>query len=86
MNQALTVGTGIRWQSDIYTYVKRTNSFKSEQGSYGIVDLMARYKINENLTANLNINNLFNEKYHLTTLNSYYGAPTNFQVGVKYNW
>ena len=86
LNQALTVGTGIRWQSDIYTYVKRTNSFKSEQGSYGIFDLMARYKINENLTANLNINNLFNEKYHLTTLNSYYGAPTNVQVGVKYNW
>ena len=86
LNQALTVGTGIRWQSDIYTYIKRTNSFKSEQGSYGIVDLMARYKINENLTANLNINNLFNEKYHLTTLNSYYGAPTNVQVGVKYNW
>ncbi|OTG78440.1 TonB-dependent siderophore receptor [Acinetobacter sp. ANC 5054] len=86
LDEALTIGAGIRWQSDIYTYVKRTNSFKSEQGSYGIVDLMARYKINENLTANLNINNLLNEKYHLSTLNSYYGAPTNFQVGVKYNW
>jgi outer membrane receptor for ferric coprogen and ferric-rhodotorulic acid len=86
LDEALTIGAGIRWQSDIYTYVTRTNSFKSEQGSYGIVDLMARYKINENLTANLNINNLLNEKYHLSTLNSYYGAPANFQVGVKYNW
>jgi outer membrane receptor for ferric coprogen and ferric-rhodotorulic acid len=86
LDEALTIGAGIRWQSDIYTYVTRTNSFKSEQGSYGIVDLMARYKINENLTANLNVNNLLNEKYHLSTLNSYYGAPANFQVGVKYNW
>lgn len=86
LDKALTVGGGVRWQSDIYSYVTRTNSFKSEQGSYGIVDLMARYKINENLTANLNINNLLNEKYHLSTLNSYYGAPANFQVGVKYNW
>lgn len=86
LDEALTIGGGIRWQSDSYTYVTRTSTFKSEQDSFGIVDLMARYKINTNLTANLNINNLFNEKYHLSTLNSYYGAPTNFQVGVKYNW
>ncbi len=86
LDKALTVGAGIRWQSDIYTYITRTDSFKSEQGSYGIVDLMARYKFNENLTANLNVNNLLNEKYHLSTLNSYYGAPTNFQVGIKYSW
>lgn len=85
-DEALTVGAGINWQSNIYTYVTRTHSFKSEQGSYGILDLMARYKINQHLTANLNINNLFNKKYHLSALNSYYGAPTNLQVMVKYSW
>lgn len=85
-DQALTIGTGIRWQSDTYAYVTRTNKFKSEQENYTVVDLMARYKINENLTANLNVNNLFDEKYHLSTLNSYYGEPTNFRVGLKYDW
>jgi len=64
----------------------RTNKFKSEQESFAVVDLMARYQINKNLTANLNVNNLFNEKYHLSTLNSYYGAPANFRVGLKYDW
>lgn len=85
-DKALTVGAGMRWQSDTYTYVTRTHKFKSEQENYAIVDLMARYKINENLTANLNVNNLFDEKYHLSTLNSYYGEPTNFQLGVRYSW
>ena len=47
---------------------------------------MARYKVNNNLMLNFNVNNLFNEKYHLGTTNSYYGAPTNFRVGVKYEW
>lgn len=47
---------------------------------------MARYKMTNNLTANLNVNNIFDKKYYLTTGNSYYGAPTNFRVGLKYDW
>ena len=64
--------------------VTATGRFTQE--SYALVDLMARYKVNNNLMLNFNVNNLFNEKYHLGTTNSYYGAPTNFRVGVKYEW
>lgn len=86
LDEALTIGGGIRWQSEIYekNAVSATGRFTQE--SYALVDLMARYKVNNNLMLNFNLNNLFNEKYHLATTNSYYGAPTNFRVGVKYEW
>lgn len=85
LNEALTIGGGIRWQSAIYNHII-PNDQKFEQDSYALVDLMARYKVSEQLTTHLNINNLFNEKYYLTAGNSYYGAPINFNVGVKYQW
>lgn len=85
-DKALTIGGGLRWQSDIYSDITLPVKTRFTQNSYTLVDLMARYKINENLLLNLNINNLFNEKYHLATTNSYYGAPTNFRVGLKYEW
>ena len=85
-DQALTIGGGLRWQSDIYSDITLPVKTRFTQDSYTLIDLMARYKINKNLLLNLNINNLFNEKYHLATTNSYYGAPTNFRVGLKYDW
>ncbi|MNZ01079.1 Ferric-pseudobactin BN7/BN8 receptor precursor [compost metagenome] len=85
LDEALTVGGGLRWQSEIYQD-GGPNGARFTQDSYALVDLMARYKINENLLVNFNLNNLFNEKYHLSTTNSYYGAPTNFRVGLKYDW
>ncbi|MEG1156332.1 MAG: TonB-dependent siderophore receptor, partial [Acinetobacter sp.] len=85
LDEALTVGGGLRWQSEIYQDNVPTKT-RFTQDSYALVDLMARYKINENLLVNFNLNNLFNEKYHLSTTNSYYGAPTNFRVGLKYDW
>ena len=85
LDEALTVGGGLRWQSEIYQD-GGPNSARFTQDSYALVDLMARYKINENLLVNFNLNNLFNEKYHLSTTNSYYGAPTHFRVGLKYDW
>lgn len=87
LNEALTIGGSLRWQSKIYSDETRPNFVDTfTQNSYTLVDLMARYKINDNLLLNFNLNNLFNEKYHLATTNSYYGAPTNFRVAVKYNW
>ncbi|UTO21044.1 MULTISPECIES: TonB-dependent siderophore receptor [Acinetobacter] len=85
LDEALTIGGGLRWQSEIYQD-GGPNGARFTQDSYALVDLMARYKINENLLVNFNLNNLFNEKYHLATTNSYYGAPTNFRVGLKYDW
>ncbi|RPE30197.1 outer membrane receptor for ferric coprogen and ferric-rhodotorulic acid [Acinetobacter sp. BIGb0102] len=85
LDEAITVGGGVRWQSEIYQ-TGGPNGARFTQDSYALVDLMARYKVNDQLVVNFNLNNLFNEKYHLATTNSYYGAPTNFRVGLKYDW
>ena len=81
LDEAITIGGGIRWQNEIHSADR-----KFTQSEYSVVDLMARYKITNNLTTNLNLNNLFDKKYYLTTGNSYYGAPINFRVGLKYDW
>ncbi|AOA59941.1 TonB-dependent siderophore receptor [Acinetobacter larvae] len=85
-DDALTIGAGVRWQSQIYNDNQGPFKTRFTQGSYALVDLMARYKVSDSLVLNLNVNNLFNEKYYLTAGNSYYGAPTNFNVALKYNW
>lgn len=86
-NEAITVGGGIRWQSEIFSdNVGPKGDQRFTQKQYSIVDVMARYKMSENLSTTLNINNLFDKKYYLTTNNSYYGAPLNFRVGLKYDW
>ena len=86
-NEAITVGGGIRWQSEIFSdNVGPKGDQRFTQKQYSIVDVMARYKMSENLSTTVNINNLFDKKYYLTTNNSYYGAPLNFRVGLKYDW
>jgi outer membrane receptor for ferric coprogen and ferric-rhodotorulic acid len=78
----LTLGGGLSWQSktsyDLHTYT---------QDPYTLVNLMARYDISENLSASVNLNNLFDEKY-FTSTSTYgtYGAPRNLMTGLKYSF
>lgn len=78
----LTVGGGVNWQSktsyDLHTYT---------QEPYTLVNLMARYDISENLSASVNLNNLFDKEY-FTSASSYgsYGAPRNLMTGLKYTF
>ena len=78
----LTLGGGLSWQSktsyDLHTYT---------QDPYTLVSLMARYDISENLSASVNLNNLFDEKYFTSTSNyGTYGAPRNLMTGLKYSF
>lgn len=64
---AVSIGGGVNWQSN--TYVLASNAPvganpKIEQGSYALVNLMAKYKINKDFSAQLNINNVFDEGYY----------------------
>ncbi|MDR0281130.1 MAG: TonB-dependent receptor [Paucimonas sp.] len=78
----LTVGGGVNWQSkvgnDLHTFT---------QGSYAVTNLMARYQINRNLSATLNLDNLFDRKY-LSMAGSYgtYGTPRNVMAGFRYEF
>lgn len=83
IGNGLTVGGGVRWQSDIYSDEQGPDGVRLTQKAYSVVDLVARYEISENLSATFNVYNLFDKSYYLTSdANSYYGTPRNLRVGL----
>ena len=76
-----SVGGSLYHQSKVYLG-------RVEQGAYNLVDLNANYQINQNLSAQLNLNNVFDKNYYSAIYNSnlgnYYGEPRNFAVTLRY--
>lgn len=71
----LTVGGAVNWQSDIHELSNRptgervgnrlvTERAKITQQAYAVVNLMSRYQFDEQVSASININNLFDKKYY----------------------
>lgn len=86
----LTIGGGIDWQSRAYstTYAWMIDKdFYYEQKAYALVNLMARYQVNERLSISTNLNNLFDKKYFSSVTDwwysGFYGAPRNFAVTLQ---
>ncbi|MDF3203238.1 TonB-dependent siderophore receptor [Pseudomonas sp. 1912-s] len=88
----LTVGGGVRWQSvgwqDIYN-TPHGGYEEFSQEAYWLVDLMTRYQITKNVSATLNVNNLFDKSYY-TNIGFYnsaaYGEPRNFMVTTRWDF
>lgn len=59
----ITVGGGVNWQSSTYINAENPKEVieKVEQGDYALVNLMARYQITKDFSAQLNINNVFDK-------------------------
>ncbi|ENO90664.1 TonB-dependent siderophore receptor [Thauera linaloolentis] len=86
--QGLTIGGGARWISKTSADYASLSS-KTRQDDYVVVDLMARYRINQHLSAMLNISNLFDKKYYTglgQTGFSFYGQPRNLTLGARYDF
>ncbi len=94
--QNLKIGASINWQDDIYREqgkitvgAKTGQNAITRQESYALINLMTQYKINKNLEATLNINNITNKKY-LTSLyyknQSFYGAPRSAYLTLKWTY
>lgn len=88
--QGLTVGAAARWQSQ--TSVQR-GSARLSQDAYWLLDLMARYQINNKLSLNANLNNVLDKKYFagLTNFNSQglfytWGAPRSLSASLRYEF
>lgn len=74
--QRWTVGGGINWQSSFWNAAQRptgaltatgapvTVTSRIDQGAVVIGSLMASYRINDHLTASVNVNNLLNKHYY----------------------
>ncbi|WP_341644820.1 TonB-dependent siderophore receptor [Thauera sp. SDU_THAU2] len=88
--RGLTVGAATRWQSEIS--VQRGNA-RLAQDAYWLLDLMARYQVDDKLSISANINNALDEKYFagVTNFNAQglfytWGAPRSFNVSMRYDF
>ncbi len=88
----LTVGGGARWQGNSWQRVynnPRSEWEKFSQEDYWLVDLMARYQITDDLSASVNVNNLFDKTYY-TNIGFYtsasYGDPRNLMFSTRWNF
>lgn len=80
------VGGAVRWQGDIYKENAGPNGEAARQGSYVVVDLMARQQLSPALTASLNVNNLLDRKYYSTFIynGGFYGSPRSAELKLQY--
>ncbi|WP_323669503.1 TonB-dependent siderophore receptor [Aliarcobacter butzleri] len=78
-------GVGLNYKSKVYT---GSGATKITQDAFITTDLMAGYKINKSLDLQLNINNVFDEKYYegIGVNSMVYGDPRNFTLGMKYTF
>lgn len=89
--RGLTVGGGVNWESSNYTMATNPagNLERVEQSSFALVSLMARYEFNPALSLQLNIDNLFDEKFY-SQIGFYdqlaYGPPRNVSLLLRYNF
>lgn len=87
MWDAVKVGSSIRWQDDIYG-----QAVNVKQSAYTLIDLMAQYQINPQLSATFNVNNVTNEKYWQSLYwaglfgQAYYGAPREFKASLSWSF
>lgn len=88
----LTIGGGARWQGKSWQRVynnPRGEWEKFSQDDYWLVDVMARYQITDDLSASVNINNLFDKSYY-TNIGFYtsasYGDPRNLMFSTRWDF
>lgn len=87
----LTLGGGVNWQSEISQNwggapSNAYNGGTIVQKSYYLASAFANYKFSDELSASLNINNLFDEKYYLNVgfyNGVYWGEPRNVTFSVR---
>lgn len=92
--EKLRVGGNVYWQSRMYNDVALTDgSYRIEQGSYAVTDLMAGYEVNKHLDLQLNANNVFDRTYYSAIgydvtwgSTDTYGAPRNYMLTAKYSF
>ena len=87
---ALSVGGGVNWEGRTYTVDPSAPAGTNgliEQSPFSVVNLMARYEITRQLSAQLNINNAFDRK-HFGMFSAYgaitYAAPRSTTLTLKY--
>ncbi|MFF7065654.1 TonB-dependent siderophore receptor [Pseudomonas sp. NPDC008258] len=87
----LTLGGGIRWESATSygnAEVIPGTTLEASQGSYALVDLLARYRFDDHFTGTVNVNNLFDRKYYASTsvYSDLYGEPRSVTATLRWEY
>lgn len=91
----MKVGGSVNWQDDIYLFQDNASTgpnagepIHTRQDDYALVNLMGSYEITDQFTAQLNVNNVTNEKYinSLQWAQGYYGAPRHAELRLSWNF
>ncbi len=87
----LTIGGGARFESSS-SFTQKNGTFPdgvtTKQDAFWVVDLMAKYDFSENVSAKLNIRNLFDKKYYSSTniYSNVWGDPLNASLSLSYKF
>jgi outer membrane receptor for ferric coprogen and ferric-rhodotorulic acid len=88
----VTLGGGVNWEGRTYTVdpnAPASTNGRIEQEAYSLVNLMARYEISRNLSAQFNVNNALDKK-HFGMFAAYgaitYAAPRSASLLLKYRF
>jgi outer-membrane receptor for ferric coprogen and ferric-rhodotorulic acid len=84
-------GGSANWQDKFYSDVTNPvgDSVRLTQDDVVIVNLMAKYELTKNLSAQLNVNNLFDKKYYsniVYDMQYIYGDPRNTTLSLNYKF
>tara|TARA_R110001599_G_scaffold353826_1_gene599284 strand:- start:57404 stop:58216 length:813 start_codon:yes stop_codon:yes gene_type:complete len=90
--QGLTVGGGVNWQGKTYSNIVNPDTGEDArlvQDDYALFNLMTRYRFNEHLSTQLNVENAFDETYYSQVgfFDQYrYGMPMNYSWHLNYRF
>ena len=84
-NESWFAGAGLNYYSKIYT---GTGSSRIDRDDLYLANLMVGYKFDQNLSAQININNLFDKKYYdgIGSDNMIWANPRNATLTLRYNF
>lgn len=83
----LTMGGGVNWQSKVYrSTVQGALLDLYTQKSFAVANLMANYQFSNQLSLNVNLNNVFNKEYRTRVNLHTYGAERNLSASLKYQF
>ncbi len=89
----LTVGGGVNWQSRVYSDIDAwqiNSTLHWEQKAYSVASLMARYDVNDKLSATVNVANLFDKQYTASVsdwwYSGMYGPARKVALSVRYRF
>ncbi|MCB5189007.1 TonB-dependent receptor [Methylobacillus caricis] len=83
--ERVSIGEGVVSQSET-SFTTTPDNVRRKQSGYAVWSAQASYRIDEHWSAALNINNLFDKRYYLDALQTFYGEPQSVMLTLRGNF